>query len=221
MPESIASPTLTKAAVRVAVSGSINLAPVGTTLPTSTTGSLHAAFKPLGYLSEDGLEESIEVSRDPIRGWQNAATVREVVTEAKLTYAGVLIETTVATVEAYYAATVTQTATHGTYTIIPGKSSGPMAGVITIWTAPRSRSSRARAWRCSRRPMRSRMPVASRSATRSRSSATTTRWSTTPRSRRPDSHPGAVLARGRAGVLHLLALKPTLAQPERHAHAQG
>ena len=132
MPESIASPTLTKGAVRVAVSGSINLAPVGTTVPTSTTGSLNAAFKPLGYLSEDGLEESIEVSREQIRAWQNAATVREVVTEAKLTYAGVLIETTVATVEAYYATTVTQTATHGTYTITPGKSSGAMAGVITI-----------------------------------------------------------------------------------------
>ena len=134
MAESIASPTLTKGAVRVAVSGSINLAPVGTALPTSTTGSLNAAFKPLGYLSEDGLEESIEVSREQVRAWQNAATVREVVTEAKLTYAGVLIETTVATVEAYYATTVTQTATHGAVGTVGGQIlySGALTQPIVI-----------------------------------------------------------------------------------------
>ena len=130
--EVIATPTLTSGAVRVAVSGSINLAPVGTALPTVTTGSLNAAFLPLGYISEDGLEENFDVSREQITAWQNAATVREVITSAKMFYSGTLIETNKATVEAYYGTTVTQSAPHGTYTINPGGSSGAKALVVTI-----------------------------------------------------------------------------------------
>lgn len=130
--EAIATPTLTSGAVRVAVSGSINLAPVGTALVAGTTGTLNAAFLPLGYLSEDGLEENFEISREQITAWQNAATVREVVTQAKMMYSGTLIETTKTNVEAYYGTTVTQSAPHGTYTINPGGSSGVKALTVTI-----------------------------------------------------------------------------------------
>ena len=130
--EAIATPTLTSAAVRVAVSGSLNLAPLGTALPTSTTGTLNAAFLPLGYFSDDGLEESFELSREAITAFQNAAVVREITTEAKMMYKATLIETNKAVVEAYYGTTLTQSAPHGTYVINPAGTSGVKALVATV-----------------------------------------------------------------------------------------
>ena len=40
--------------------GYLFVAPVGTALPTGLTGSLDAAFKNAGYISEDGFTESVE-----------------------------------------------------------------------------------------------------------------------------------------------------------------
>lgn len=132
MAETISAPTLTAGNVAIAVSGSVNLGPVGTTLPTSTTGSLDAGLVGLGYLSDAGLTENYDVSRDKITAWQNKATVREFVTDAKMSFQGVLIEQSVAAVESYYGTTVTQTVDHGSYTIAPGATSGPKALVVTI-----------------------------------------------------------------------------------------
>jgi hypothetical protein len=220
MAESIASPTLTKGAVRVAVSGSINLGPVGTTLPTSTTGSLNAAFKPLGYSVRrraGGVDRGrtrasprvAELGYGPRGRDRGQADLLRCAHRDHRRDGGGLLRG------------------HG-HADRDTRHLHDHSGQVLGSDGGRHHDSGRRrgqghhvhaAWRCSRRPMRSRMPVASRSATRSRSSATTTRWSTTPRSRRPDSHPGAVLARGRVGV-SLLALKPSLAQPERHVHAQ-
>ena len=44
----------------VASSGSVYVAPVGTTLPTSATASLNAAFTELGYVTEDGVSLNVE-----------------------------------------------------------------------------------------------------------------------------------------------------------------
>jgi hypothetical protein len=53
-------------------------------------------------VSEDGVTETRDRSSDTIKAWQNAATVRTVVTDATLTYALTLIETKRETVELYY-----------------------------------------------------------------------------------------------------------------------
>ena len=37
------------------IGGAVWVAPVGTELPTDTAGSLNAAFKDLGYCSDDGV----------------------------------------------------------------------------------------------------------------------------------------------------------------------
>lgn len=63
----------------VAQDGSINVAPYGTTLPTLTsspTSALNAAFKEMGYASEDGV--SFSVARDIVgrRVWQSKSEVR-------------------------------------------------------------------------------------------------------------------------------------------------
>lgn len=49
--------------------GAIYRAPIGTTLPTSYSDTLDAAFKNLGYVSEDGVTNGNSPSGDKVRAW--------------------------------------------------------------------------------------------------------------------------------------------------------
>lgn len=49
--------------------GGVWHAPLGTTLPTDATTALDAAFKNLGYCSEDGVSESTDMSTNEIKAW--------------------------------------------------------------------------------------------------------------------------------------------------------
>ena len=52
-----------------AVAGAVFVAPIGTALPTSVAASLNAAFKDLGYVSEDGVTNSNSVTTEQIKAW--------------------------------------------------------------------------------------------------------------------------------------------------------
>lgn len=123
--------TLTSSNVRVGVSGEVSVAALATALPATAAAAL-TGFTGSGYISEDGVVENPEVNRESITAWQNATVVREVVTEAKLSYEFTLIETTKGNVELYYGATVTQTVTEGSYTISPAATAGRKAWVIDV-----------------------------------------------------------------------------------------
>lgn len=123
---------LTTSEVRVAVSGEVSVGPTGTTAPTDATTALAVGFLGLGYISEDGITETPDISVDDITAWQNSKVVRSVVTSAKITYEFQLIQTNKAVVEAALGTTVTQTATHGTYTIDPASTGGRKSFVLQI-----------------------------------------------------------------------------------------
>ena len=54
------------------VDGGIYFAPAGTTLPTDATTALAAAFKNLGYVSEDGVTNSLSKETTEIKEWGGA-----------------------------------------------------------------------------------------------------------------------------------------------------
>lgn len=51
------------------VAGAVFRAPLGTTLPTDATTTLDAAFKELGYVSEDGVTNNNTPDSDTIKAW--------------------------------------------------------------------------------------------------------------------------------------------------------
>lgn len=103
--------------VAVAVTGSVYRAPLATTAPTSQSTTLNAAFVDLGYISEDGVTQSLPDGGDttPLKAWQNGATVRviSVPSEDMPTISFVALETNKTVLDAYYGASVTQTVTEG------------------------------------------------------------------------------------------------------------
>lgn len=118
--------------VRVGVTGEVSVAPSGSTLPTTAAGALDAAFKGLGYVSEDGVTETRDRSTDTIKAWQNSDTVRTVVTDATLTFQFALLETKKEVVEAFYGATVTSGASDGNFVIVPANTGNKKAWVIDV-----------------------------------------------------------------------------------------
>lgn len=51
------------------VGGAVHRAPIGTTVPTDATSQLDAAFKELGYCSEDGVVNNNSPESDTVKAW--------------------------------------------------------------------------------------------------------------------------------------------------------
>lgn len=71
--------------------GAIWAAPLGTTLPTSTTDTLDGAFKCLGYCSDDGLTNGTNLESEKIKAW-GGETVLTIQTSKDDTFKFTLIE---------------------------------------------------------------------------------------------------------------------------------
>ena len=116
---------------RVAVTGTVSISPVGTPGPVDANTAI-ATVDPLwldlGLITEDGVSETRDRSTNTLRAWQNSAVMREVVTEADLSFGLTLAETKKETVELYYGNAVV--ALSGGVPIVPTKTGGRHAFVI-------------------------------------------------------------------------------------------
>jgi hypothetical protein len=73
--------------VRVAGTGELFLAPVGTVLPSAADTAPNEAFSGYGFTTDDGVTLSKSVSRDGVAAWQSATPVRNIITSQELTVA--------------------------------------------------------------------------------------------------------------------------------------
>lgn len=95
--------------VRVGVTGELYAAVTGTPRPANSTAALNAAYTGMGYVSDEGVTESLDESVDRIVAWQGATVVRTTVTEATATLEMTLIETKAAVLELFHkGSTVTE-----------------------------------------------------------------------------------------------------------------
>jgi len=87
--------------VVVGITGAVYVADTTQAGPTTSAG-VPAGFTAYGYVTQDGIEFSTDKGTSQIRAWQNADLVREVITEATVTYDFALRESNQAVIESYF-----------------------------------------------------------------------------------------------------------------------
>lgn len=66
--------------VVVGSNGKVYVAPAGTALPTNTATALNAAFKDVGYVSEDGVTFNDSKDIEDVSAWQSFYPIRKLIT---------------------------------------------------------------------------------------------------------------------------------------------
>lgn len=125
--------TYNEDAVRVGVTGTVYVAPKGTALPTNVTTALNAAFKSVGFISEDALVESMSISTERLRAWQRPVGLRTLTTEVEWTFQFSMLETSPLVLDLYYGGASTAVASGVATTSVPAwPTSTQRAMVIEI-----------------------------------------------------------------------------------------
>jgi hypothetical protein len=107
--------TLAAPNVRIAITGEVYRAPFGTAAPTDSTTSLNAAYKGLGYLSEDGVSESWDDTVEEITAWQGATVVRAATTKSSGQLGFTMIETKGLVLETFHRGSTMAEVTPGNF----------------------------------------------------------------------------------------------------------
>ena len=112
-------------------SGAIFIAPAGTTLPTDGTTALAAAYKNMGYISEDGYVQSIETDTTNVKAW-GGDTVLTSQSSYNETHTVNFIETNIDTLKTIYGASNVTEAGNTITVHSTGKELGECVLVIEI-----------------------------------------------------------------------------------------
>lgn len=87
--------------VRVAGTGELFLAPVGTALPDTAAEALDAAFVGFGLTTEDGVSLSKSITREGIMAWQSVTPVRYINTGQEFGVAATFLQSSSAILKAW------------------------------------------------------------------------------------------------------------------------
>lgn len=88
-------------AARLGVTGALRVAEVGSEIPAAM-GAWVTPWKSLGYISGDGITESLDESREEFIPWQSGSPIRTSVTTSVKTFQTVLWESNFDTVSLFY-----------------------------------------------------------------------------------------------------------------------
>lgn len=92
--------------VRVAVDGLVAIGATTLTAPTSASSNLPTGWTDLGFISEDGVTESLSQDTQKLKAWQKGQTVRTLVTDGEASFKLVLLQTSAESIALYYGGTV-------------------------------------------------------------------------------------------------------------------
>ncbi len=76
----------------IAANGAVYIAPEGTTLPGDASTAPDAAFKDLGYISEDGVTFTPAIESDGLKAWQSLQAIRTFLTAYDITAAFTMLQ---------------------------------------------------------------------------------------------------------------------------------
>ena len=79
------------------LASAVFVAPKGTTLPTDITTALNASFVELGWMAEDGIEETQTADQAEFTAWQGSTVVKRKRTKVGKTYTFQCLETNATT----------------------------------------------------------------------------------------------------------------------------
>ena len=79
------------------LASAVYVAPKGTTLPTDITTALNASFVELGWMAEDGIEETQTADQAEFTAWQGSTVVKRKRTKVGKTYTFQCLETNATT----------------------------------------------------------------------------------------------------------------------------
>lgn len=122
--------TLDASQIRIAGTGSIWKAPLGTALPTDSLTAWNAAFTNLGFL-QDGFIMTQEIKKQDVNGWQTVENIRSIVTALVRKFSFEALQTNKSTLSAAWggAAITNNSVSIGTATI------AITTGVVTVSVA--------------------------------------------------------------------------------------
>ena len=114
-------------------SDTVNVAPIGSTLPT-TLGALDAAFVDIGWLGPDGISFTPSDNVQKFRGHQGGAVVRTAITESDTSFSFQALESTIENWSLQWNVTSTGTAGGVTTTVMtPGRLVLARAFVVDLY----------------------------------------------------------------------------------------